>query len=127
MNGVQAIYLKELITYFRSPIAYFVVSVFLLGTGYFFVYNIFLTGVGTMDQTFQKHRFWTKSVITEKPSAYWYRPGHATFIQDLTGVAERGYSGAFTIEATLRRAGDIVLTTRIVVSRDGRVLTLTFF
>jgi ABC-2 type transport system permease protein len=53
VNGVQAIYRKELITYFRSPIAYFVVSVFLLGTGYFFVYNIFLTGIGTMDETFQ--------------------------------------------------------------------------
>ena len=53
MNGVQAIYVKELITYFRSPIAYFVVSVFLLGTGYFFVYNIFLTGIGTMNETFQ--------------------------------------------------------------------------
>jgi ABC-2 type transport system permease protein len=53
MNGVLAIYVKEIITYFRSPIAYFVVAVFLLGTGYFFVYNIFLTGIGTMDQTFQ--------------------------------------------------------------------------
>jgi ABC-2 type transport system permease protein len=53
MNGVLAIYRKELITYFRSPIAYFVVAVFLLGTGYFFLYNIFLTGVGTMDETFQ--------------------------------------------------------------------------
>jgi ABC-2 type transport system permease protein len=53
MNGVLAIYRKELQTYFRSPIAYFVVSVFLLGTGYFFLYNIFLTGIGTMDETFQ--------------------------------------------------------------------------
>jgi ABC-2 type transport system permease protein len=53
MNGVSAIYWKELSAYFRSPIAYFVVSVFLLGTGYFFVYNIFMTGVGTMDVTFQ--------------------------------------------------------------------------
>lgn len=53
MNGVLAIYQKELATYFRSPIAYFVVSVFLLGTGYFFLYNIFMTGVGTMDETFQ--------------------------------------------------------------------------
>jgi ABC-2 type transport system permease protein len=53
MNGVLAIYHKELQTYFRSPIAYFVVSVFLLGTGYFFLYNIFLTGIGTMDETFQ--------------------------------------------------------------------------
>ena len=53
MNGMLAVYQKELATYFRSPIAYFVIAVFLLGTGYFFVYNIFLTGVGTMDQTFQ--------------------------------------------------------------------------
>ena len=34
-------------------VAYFVIAVFLLGTGYFFTYNIFLTGVGTMDQTLQ--------------------------------------------------------------------------
>ena len=53
MNGVLAIYRKEVQTYFRSPIAYFVVSVFLLGTGYFFLYNIFMTGIGTMDETFQ--------------------------------------------------------------------------
>ncbi|MFL6582628.1 MAG: ABC transporter permease subunit [Burkholderiales bacterium] len=53
LNGVFAIYQKELATYFRSPIAYFVIAVFLLGTGYFFIYNIFLTGVGTMDETFQ--------------------------------------------------------------------------
>jgi predicted TIM-barrel fold metal-dependent hydrolase len=46
-----------------------------------------------MDQTFNKHRFWTKSVITEKPSTYWYRQGHATFIQDLAGVAERHRAG----------------------------------
>jgi len=53
MNGMLAIYRKEVQTYFRSPIAYFVVAVFLLGTGYFFLYNIFMTGVGTMDETFQ--------------------------------------------------------------------------
>lgn len=53
MNGVGAIYIKEILTYFRSPIAYFVIAVFLLGTGYFFIYNIFLTGIGTMNETFQ--------------------------------------------------------------------------
>ncbi len=53
MNGMLAIYRKEVQTYFRSPIAYFVVSVFLLGTGYFFLYNIFMTGIGTMHDTFQ--------------------------------------------------------------------------
>jgi len=46
-----------------------------------------------MDQTFNKHRFWTKSILTEKPSAYWYRQGYATFIQDLAGVAERHRAG----------------------------------
>lgn len=50
-----------------------------------------------MDQTFNKHRFWTKSVITEKPSVYWYRQGHATFIQDLAGVAERHRAGLHNI------------------------------
>ena len=46
-----------------------------------------------MDQTFDKHRFWTKCIITEKPSSYWYRQGAATFIQDLVGVAERHRCG----------------------------------
>ncbi len=53
MNGVLAVYQKELATYFRSPIAYYVVSVFLLGTGYFFLYNVVLTGETTMAGTFQ--------------------------------------------------------------------------
>mgnify|MGYP006282371799 CR=1 FL=1 len=52
-DGVSAVYRKEMQAYFRSPIAYFAIAVFLLGTGYFFTYNIFLTGIGTMDQTFQ--------------------------------------------------------------------------
>jgi ABC-2 type transport system permease protein len=53
MSGMLAVYRKELATYFRSPIAYYVVSVFLLGTGYFFVYNVVLTGETTMTGTFQ--------------------------------------------------------------------------
>jgi ABC-2 type transport system permease protein len=53
MNGLLAVYHKELVSYFRSPIAYFVVAVFLLGTGYFFLYNVFLTGTATMDETFR--------------------------------------------------------------------------
>jgi len=53
MSGALAVYQKELATYFRSPIAYYVVAVFLLGTGYFFLYNIFLTGETTMAGTFQ--------------------------------------------------------------------------
>ena len=53
LRGLLAIYRKELNSYFRSPIAYFVISVFLLGTGYFFLYNVFMTSIGTMDETFQ--------------------------------------------------------------------------
>ena len=41
MRGALAVYQKEMWHYFRSPIAYFVVAVFLIGTGYFFTYNIF--------------------------------------------------------------------------------------
>jgi ABC-2 type transport system permease protein len=53
VTGTLAVYQKELWTYFRSPIAYYVVSVFLLGTGYFFLYNVVLTGETTMAGTFQ--------------------------------------------------------------------------
>ena len=53
MSGTLAIYQKEMATYFRSPIAYYVVAVFLLGSGYFFLYNIFLTGETAMAGTFQ--------------------------------------------------------------------------
>jgi ABC-2 type transport system permease protein len=53
MSGVLAVCRKELSTYFRSPIAYFVVAVFMVGTGYFFSYNTFLTGDATMNETFQ--------------------------------------------------------------------------
>lgn len=52
MNGVLAVLQKELLTYFRSPIAYFVLAVFFVGTGYFFTYNIFMTGDATMNETF---------------------------------------------------------------------------
>jgi ABC-2 type transport system permease protein len=53
VSGLLAIYRKELASYFRSPIAYYVVAVFLLGTGYFFLYNVVLTGETTMAGTFQ--------------------------------------------------------------------------
>ncbi len=53
MSNALAVYQKELWQYFPSPIAYFVVAVFLLGTGYFFTYNIFFTGIATMTDTFQ--------------------------------------------------------------------------
>jgi len=52
VSGTLAVYQKELLTYFRSPIAYYV-AVYLLGTGYFFLYNIFLAGETAMAGTFQ--------------------------------------------------------------------------
>ena len=58
------------------------------------------TGIGwipyfleRMDGTFRKHRFWTRSIITEPPSVYWYRQGHATFIEDRPGVKLRHEAG----------------------------------
>src|SRR5258705_13357758 len=48
-----AVYRKEVATFSRSPIAYYVVAVFLLGSGYFFLYNIFLSGETAMAGTFQ--------------------------------------------------------------------------
>lgn len=63
MRGLAAVYQKELVAYFRSPIAYFVVAVFLLGTGYFFVYNVFTTGDATMTGTFQSMGILLLSVV----------------------------------------------------------------
>ena len=63
MTALVAVYQKELVAYFRSPIAYFVVAVFLLGTGYFFVYNVFLTGDATMSGTFQSMGILLLSVV----------------------------------------------------------------
>jgi predicted TIM-barrel fold metal-dependent hydrolase len=58
------------------------------------------TGIGwvpyfldRMDATFTKHRFWTHSVITELPSFYWRRQGHATFIEDRPGIRLRHDAG----------------------------------
>jgi len=53
VSGTRAVFQKEIATYFRSPIAYYVVAVFLLGSGYFFLYNIFLGGETAMAGTFQ--------------------------------------------------------------------------
>lgn len=53
MSNTLALYGNEMRHYFRSPIAYFVVAVFLVGTGYFFTFNVFLTGIATMTDTLQ--------------------------------------------------------------------------
>lgn len=53
MRALLAVYRKELALYFRSPIAYFSVAVFLVGAGYFFSHNVFLSGSATMTETFR--------------------------------------------------------------------------
>lgn len=53
MSGLAAVYHKEMVAYFRSAIAYYVVAVFLVGSGYFFLHNVFLTGDATMAGTLQ--------------------------------------------------------------------------
>ena len=65
-----------------------------------FKFIVVETGVGwipyfleRMDGTFKKHRFWTHSIIKEPPSFYWYRQGHATFIEDHPGVKLRHEAG----------------------------------
>ena len=65
-----------------------------------FKFIVVETGIGwlpyfldRMDATFKKHRFWTQSVITEPPSTYWFRQGHATFIEDHPGVKLRHEAG----------------------------------
>ena len=68
MTGVLAVFQKEMWHYFRSPIAYFVVAVFLVGTGYFFSYNIFFTGVATMASTFQNMGILLLVVLLSSPS-----------------------------------------------------------
>ena len=53
MSGVLAVLETDLLTYFRSPIAYFVLAVFFVGTGDVITYNVFMTGDATMNETFQ--------------------------------------------------------------------------
>jgi ABC-2 type transport system permease protein len=48
MNHAISIYKKELKTYFNSPIAYIVISVFLVITGWFFASNLFLANQASL-------------------------------------------------------------------------------
>jgi ABC-2 type transport system permease protein len=52
MRNVMPILRKELKSYFNSPIAYIVLTVFLLFTGWFFATNLFLMGQATMRSAF---------------------------------------------------------------------------
>jgi ABC-2 type transport system permease protein len=48
MDSILTIYKKELRSYFTSPVAYIVIVVFLIITGWFFTSNLFVAGVVTM-------------------------------------------------------------------------------
>jgi len=104
MNGALAVYQKELSTYFRSPIAYYVVSVFLLGTGYFFLYNIFLTGETTMAGTFQNMGLLLVTLVPVVSMRLWsaeYSAGTAELLLTLPltpwQIVLGKYLGAITI------------------------------
>ena len=64
MSGLLAIYQKELAGYFRSPIAYFVVAVFLLGTGLVLLALAGLRALQTeTDSTFDGDWTWAPYLI----------------------------------------------------------------
>ncbi len=48
MHNIWSIYKKELKSYFNSPVAYIVITVFLLFSGWFFSSNFFLMGQATV-------------------------------------------------------------------------------
>jgi ABC-2 type transport system permease protein len=52
-NNSKAIYLKELRTYFNSTIAYIVIVVFLIISGWFFASNVFLANVASLRVIFE--------------------------------------------------------------------------
>jgi ABC-2 type transport system permease protein len=108
MSNLLAVYQKELWQYFRSPIAYFVVSVFLLGTGYFFTYNIFSTGIATMNETFQSMGILlllVLPVVSMRLFAVEYSAGTMELLQTLPlsswQVVAGKYLGALTILAMI--------------------------
>lgn len=52
MQNVKTIYLKELRSYFNSPIAYIVIIVFLIIAGYFFTNGLFQNNLATLRSLF---------------------------------------------------------------------------
>ena len=114
MRGTLAVYEKELASYFRSPIAYYVVAVFLLGTGYFFLYNVFLAGETTMAGTFQNMGILVTTlvpVISMRLVSAEYSAGTAELLFTLPlepwQIVAGKYLGALTI-LVLMTAGTVV-------------------
>jgi gliding motility-associated transport system permease protein len=114
MTAMLAVYQKELASYFRSPIAYYVVAVFLLGTGYFFLYNVFLAGETTMAGTFQNMGILLTTlvpVISMRLVSAEYSAGTAELLFTLPlepwQIVAGKYLGALTI-LVLMTAGTVV-------------------
>lgn len=49
MDNIKTLFIKEMRSYFNSPIAYIVISVFLFMSGWFFTSSLFLQGQSSMD------------------------------------------------------------------------------
>jgi ABC-2 type transport system permease protein len=114
MRATLAVYQKELAGYFRSPIAYYVVAVFLLGTGYFFLYNVFFAGETTMAGTFQNMGILLTTlvpIISMRLVSAEYSAGTAELLFTLPlapwQIVAGKYLGALTILA-LMTAGTVV-------------------
>ena len=50
-----------------------------------------------LDHIWEKHRFWTKSELKERPSVYFKRQVYATFMEDPVGLREREHIGVDNI------------------------------
>jgi predicted TIM-barrel fold metal-dependent hydrolase len=50
-----------------------------------------------LDHIWEKHRFWTKSELKERPSVYFRRQVYATFMEDPIGLRERAHIGVDNI------------------------------
>jgi ABC-2 type transport system permease protein len=131
MRGVLAVYQNEIAGYFRSPIAYFVVAVFLLGTGYFFLYNVFLTGDATMTSTFQNMGLLLLLVtplLSMRLFAAEYGAGTIELLMTLPlhpwQIVAGKYLGAFTILLAIA-AGTLVDLVPLYLFGTPETLTIT--
>jgi predicted TIM-barrel fold metal-dependent hydrolase len=50
-----------------------------------------------LDHIWEKHRYWTKSELKERPSTYFKRQVYATFMEDPVGLREREFIGVDNI------------------------------
>ncbi|HMD13759.1 MAG TPA: ABC transporter permease subunit, partial [Bacteroidota bacterium] len=56
-NNIKYIFLKELRSFFNSPVAYIVIVVFLVILGWFFTSNLFIANISTLRTVFEMTPF----------------------------------------------------------------------